>query len=276
MTRSHCGKHPYGAYVALCLGGLAMIVPFIWQFLSSFKSVSEYVQVPPKVVPSSWQFGNYLRVLKSVPFGDMYLNTILIAAVAVAGHVLFGAMAAFAFAKIEFPGRGIIFGVFLSMLMVPRQMLLIPQYEVVGSFNLLNTVPGIMLPNIISVFSIFLLRQFFLSLPGSLVESATLDGAGPLRTFAYIMLPLAKPGLIAVTIFTVVYSWSDLLWPLVVATDADKMPLTAGLATLEGQHFTDYPMVLAGGVMAIVPMVIIFVVLQRRFIQGIAFSGSKG
>jgi multiple sugar transport system permease protein len=184
-------------------------------------------------------------------------------------------MAAYAFACLRFPGRDIIFYALLSLLMVPRQLFLLPQYEIVQYLDLTNTFAGLALPHFVGIFTVFLMRQFFLSLPRELMEAAKLDGAGPFRTFFSVMLPLAKPGLLAATIITVLYSWNDLLWPLIVISDQHKAPLSVGLANFQGQFVTDRPVLMAAATMASIPMIVLFLILQRQFIQGIAFSGTK-
>ena len=194
----------------------------------------------------------------------------------VLGSVFFSALAAYAFARLEFPGKNIFFAVILMQMMVPGQIFILPQYMIVSKLGWLNTVQALVLPGIVSTFGTFLLRQFFMSLPKDLEEAAVLDGCSIWKTFWKIMLPLTKPGLVSVAIFTALFAWKDLMWPLVVNMSIEKMTLSSGLATLMGQYSVDYPQLMAGSLIAIVPMVIIFLIFQKQFVEGIATSGTKG
>jgi multiple sugar transport system permease protein len=170
----------------------------------------------------------------------------------------------------------VVFGLFLSVLLVPTQLLTIPQYQIIDDLHLLNTLPALFLPGMFSAFGTFLLRQFFLALPPELHEAARLDGAGPIRIYWSIMLPLARPGLIALGLLTMIWSWNDLLWPLIVNNDPGKMTLSVGLANLQGVYLTNYPILMAGALMATLPLIIVFVIMQRRVVEGIALTGTKG
>jgi multiple sugar transport system permease protein len=176
----------------------------------------------------------------------------------------------------QFPGRHVLFGLFLAVMMVPPQMLLLPQFEIMRAMHLLNSVPALALPGMFSAFGTFLMRQFFSQLPSELEEAARLDGANPWQIYWLIMLPLSVPGMLALGILVAIWSWNDLLWPLVVNTDPEKMPLSAGLSTLQGEHLTNYPVLMAGSLMASLPLIIAFIIFQRQLIQGIATTGMKG
>lgn len=264
--------------VHLLLGGGAviMVFPFIWQTLTAFKTFQDSVQVPPVILPDPWVFTNFAEVFDSMPFGQMFLNSVVLTIGRTVGQVVLCTMAGYAFARIPFRGRNIVFVVFLSVLMVPSQLYLLPQYEIIQSLGWLNTLQALIVPGIFSAFGTFLMRQFFMSMPSELEEAARIDGANPWQTFWRIMVPLARPGIIALVVFTVLWSWNDLLWPLVVTTDPEKMPLSVGLSQLVGLHGTDYPVLMAGALLATLPMLITFMILQKQFIQGIAFSGTKG
>ncbi|MEV6013190.1 carbohydrate ABC transporter permease [Streptomyces sp. NPDC051976] len=261
-------------HVVLAIGAAAMIAPFFWQLLTSVQSFGEATSVPPTFVPG-WHWENYSAVFRTTPFLEQFLNTVVITVVRVTAQLLFCSMAAYAFARLRFPGRNALFLVILAVLMVPSQLYLLPQYRIVMNLGLLNSLTGIVLPGMFSAFGTFMLRQFFLSLPKDVEEAARLDGAGPLRVFWSVMLPLAKPGLISLGVLTVLWSWNDLLWPLVVTSDANRMPLSVGLASLQGEHVTDYPVLMAGSLLASLPMIIMFIAAQRRITEGIAFTGSK-
>jgi multiple sugar transport system permease protein len=263
-------------HVVLIVGAALMVFPFVWQLLTSFKTLSDSVQVPPSFLPREWVFTNFAEVFDSMPFGQMFLNSVLLTVGRTVGQVALCTMAGYAFARIAFPGRNALFVVFLSVLMVPSQLYLLPQYEIIQTLGWLNTLQALIVPGIFSAFGTFLMRQFFLSMPAELEEAARIDGANPWQTFWRIMVPLAKPGIIALVVFTVLWSWNDLLWPLIVTTDPAKMPLSVGLSQLVGIHGTDYPVLMAGALLATLPMLVTFMILQRQFIQGIAFSGTKG
>ncbi|WP_033341597.1 carbohydrate ABC transporter permease [Catenuloplanes japonicus] len=262
-------------HVLLALGALGMVAPFIWQFLTSLKTLHHATQVPPTLAPD-WRWQNYAQIFDLIPFGQQFLNTVLMTGARAIGQVLFCSMAAYAFARLRFPGRTFIFGIFLSVLMVPPQLFIIPQYEIIARLGWLNSLPALIVPGLFSAFGTFLLRQFFLGLPVELDEAARLDGANPLRIWWSIMLPLARPGLVALGILTTIWSWNDFFWPLVVNNDPEKMTLSAGLASLQGQFMTDYPVLMAGSLLASLPVIAVFVVMQRQFVQGIAFTGTKG
>ena len=268
-------RAPAGIHVLLIVGAIIMVFPFVWQVLTSFKTFAGSVAVPPQVIPQPWDFGNFAEVFATIPFAAMFANSVILTVGRTAGQVVLCTMAGYAFARIPFRGRSVVFIVFLSVLMVPTQLYLLPQYEIVQALGWLNSLQGLIVPGIFSAFGTFLMRQFFLTLPGELEEAARIDGANVWQTFWRVMLPLAKPGIVALSVFTALWSWNDLLWPLVITTDPERMPLSVGLAQLVGLHSTDFPVLMAGALLAMLPMLIAFIILQRQFIQGIAFTGSK-
>lgn len=262
-------------HVLLIIGAIIMILPFLWMVLTSIKSLTESVQIPPKILPSVAQWDNYSAVAKILPFASFYVNTILMMVGRVVGSVLFSAMAAYACARLNFPGKNIFFGLVLFQMMIPGQLFIIPQFLIVQKLGLLNTVSALIVPGIVSAFGTFLLRQFFMGLPKDLEEAAKLDGCTIWQTFYKIMLPLSRSGLIALAIFTSLFAFKDLMWPLIVNMSIDKMTLSSGLASLQGQFATNYPQLMAGSLLAIWPMLLIFVIFQKKFIEGIATSGGK-
>ena len=263
-------------HVVLSAGAVIMVAPFAWELLTSFKSLGESMQIPISIWPREWRLTSYREVFDAVPLGHMFVNSVINTVARTLAQLVFCSMAAYAFARMKFRGRSVIFGLLLSVLMVPGQLLLIPQYQILSSLGWLNTVQALFIPGMFSAFGTFLLRQFFLSLPSELEEAAHLDGAGPLRTYWSVMLPLSKPGLVALSIFTVQWSWNDLLWPLVVNNDPSKMPLSVGLTILQGQHTSNYPDLMAASLIATVPLIVAFVLFQRQFVEGLALSGRKG
>ena len=265
-----------GLHAVLALGAALVALPFAWELLTSFKTLPETAHVPPLILPHAWHWDNYRAVFDTVPFGRQMLNTVLMTAGRTLGQLLFCSLAAFAFARLEFPGRNALFLVFLSLTMVPAQLFLIPQYQIMVHLGWLNSLQALIVPGMFSALGVFLLRQFFMRIPRELDEAAKLDGCNPLQTYFYVVMPLAKPGLIALGVLTTVWSWNDFLWPLIVNDDPDHMTLSAGLSALQGQYVTNYPVLMAGAVMATLPVIAVFVVMQRQFIAGIATTGSKG
>ena len=262
-------------HLALALGAFLMVVPYAWQMSTSLKTFAESARIPPTVFPEDPFFGNFPEVFEVVPFASMMGVSVVMAVGRMAGQLVFCALAAFAFARMPFRGSNVLFVVFLSVMMVPEELYIIPQYEIMQSLGWLDSLPALIVPRMFNVFGIFLLRQFFLSLPAELGDAAKIDGAGPLRIFWSVYLPLAKPGLITLAIFSALASWKDLLWPLIVNSSPDKLPLTAGLANLAGEFYVEYPVLMAGSLLAMLPLILTFLFLQRHFIQGIATTGGK-
>ncbi len=263
-------------HLFLSLGALVMVGPFVWEVLTAFKTFAESIQVPPVLIPAQFNFDNFEKVFISLPFGHLFGNTVIMTIARTAGQVIFCSLAGYAFARLRFPGRNLIFMLFLAVMMVPGQMFLIPQYQLMQNWGLLNSIPALFLPGMFSAFGTFLMRQFFMQLPPELEEAARLDGANVWQIYWRIMLPLAAPGMLALGLLVAIWSWNDLLWPLVVNTDPEKMPLSAGLANLRGEHLTNYPVLMAGSLMASLPLIIGFIIFQKQLIQGIATTGSKG
>lgn len=263
-------------HLVLLAGIIVVVFPFLWMIFTSFKTNGEAMRIPPTVLPEQWVTTAYTEILNALPFATVYMNTIISTVVTTAVQVAFCAMAAYAFARIEFPFRNAIFVLILSVLMVPGQIFLIPQYLIIMKLGLLDTIPALFLPNLFSAFGTFLLRQFFMSLPKELEEAALLDGCNRYQIFGKIMLPLVKPGIVSLVIFTAKFAWNDFMWPLIVNTTPSKMTLGPALSTLRGQYTTQYPMQMAGAVMAVIPLVVLFFIFQKQFIEGVAQSGIKG
>ncbi|SEE49710.1 carbohydrate ABC transporter permease [Jiangella alba] len=265
-----------GAYIVLSIAAFVMAFPFVWQLIMSLSTEQEVTSVPPTFWPARLQFDNYTEVFDTIPFLNQLGVSIAYTALRVTGQVVLCSLAGYAFARMRFAAKGILLGLILSILMVPSQVYLIPQFQLVQGLGLLNTVWGIALPGVFSAFGVFLMRQFFMNLPVELEEAARLDGANPFQVFWRIMLPLAGPAISALVILTTLASWNDLLWPLVVTTFAERMPLAVGLATMQGTYQTDYTLMMATSVLAMAPVLILFVILQRRVVAGLAFTGTKG
>ena len=262
----------------ILLAGVAVVVfPFLWMILTSFKTSGEAMKIPPTIFPEKFVTTAYHTIVSSaIPFGTVYMNTIISTVVTTIVQIAFCSMAGYAFGRIDFPFKNAIFVLILSVLMVPGQIFLIPQYQIIQKMGLLDTIPALFMPNLFSAFGTFLLRQFFMSLPKELEEAAIVDGCGRFRIFGQIMLPLVKPGIVALAIFTIKFAWNDFMWPLIVNTSMEKMTLGPALSTLQGQYTTEYPMQMAGAVLAVVPLIVILFLFQKQFIEGVAQSGIKG
>ncbi|KGA99046.1 sugar ABC transporter permease [Alkalihalobacillus alcalophilus ATCC 27647 = CGMCC 1.3604] len=262
-------------HLILSIGAVLMIIPFIWMVLTSLKTMGEVTQVPPTIIPNEWNWASYVRVFDYMPFLQFYWNTIMMTVGRTVGQLIICSFAAYAFARIVFPGRNVLFIITLSVLMVPLQAYAIPQYLIMVELNWLNTLQALIVPGLFSAFGVFLLRQFFMGLPKELDEAARIDGCNHFQIFFFILLPLTKPALISLAIFTMLWSWNDLLWPLIVNSSQAKLPLSAGLVAIQGQYSTNFPVLMAGSLLAIWPMVLIFIFLQRYFIEGITMGSSK-
>lgn len=273
MKRESVGK--LVLHILLILGSFVMIFPFIWMILTSFKTQAQTILIPPIILPPQWDMVNYTEVLRTLPFGAMYGNTLALIFWRVVCATLFSSMAGFAFAKLDFPFKKVLFFLVLSQLMLPAQIFIIPQYTMVSSMNMLNSIFALVFPGLVSAFGTFFLRQFYMSLPNDLMEAALLDGCNTGQIFVRIFLPLTKTALMALAIFTAVFAYSDMMWPLIVNTEPAKMTLSAGISSLRGQYSTNYPMMMAGSAIAMVPMLVLYVFLQKHFIEGIALTGTK-
>ncbi|MBK0347762.1 carbohydrate ABC transporter permease [Aerococcaceae bacterium zg-ZJ1578] len=263
-------------HLILIVIAITMLLPFIWMVLTSFKSVTESTSMHPFVIfPKNWLFSNYQEVLAKNNFLILYFNTFVLMIVRIVFSVLFSAMAAYAFARIKFPGRNFLFSLVLIQMMIPTQVFIVPQYLMIDSINMRNTIFALVFPGFVSAFGTFLLRQFFMGLPHSLEEAAYIEGANVGQTFFKIMLPLAKSGLIALGIFTALFAFKDLMWPLIINSQADKATLSSALSKIQGAYTVNYPQLMAASFLAMWPMVLIYILFQKQFIDGIATSGGK-
>lgn len=263
-------------HLFLIVGACLMILPFAWMLLTSFKTVVESTSLNPFVIfPSSWKWGNYVEVIRQNNFLRLYFNTFAMMVLRIVCSLLFSAMAAYAFARLRFPGRNFFFGLVLFQMMVPTQIFIIPQYLMVDALGMRNTVFALLFPGIVSAFGTFLLRQFFMGLPKELEEAAKLDGCNIGQTFVKVMLPLTRSGLVALGIFTALFAFKDLMWPMIVNTSSDAATLSSALAKIQSAYSVHYPELMAASVLAIWPMLALYMVFQKQFIEGIATSGGK-
>ncbi len=262
-------------YAVLILGAIIMIFPFVWMILTSLKTVPESMKVPPTIFPAELITSNFGDAMKSLPFLNLYLNTGLMILFRVVCAVVFSSMAGYAFAQLNFRGKNLLFGIVLVQMSLPSQIFIIPQYQMVAKMGLANTIFALVFPGIVSAFGVFFLRQTYMGIPKEIGEAAYLDGCNQWQTFYKVMAPLTGTSVAALTIFTAVFAYSDLMWPLVVNSDLNMMTLSSGLATLRGQFTTNFPVLMAGSLLAMLPMVILYLIFQRQFIEGIASTGGK-
>ena len=255
--------------------GLTMLFPFIWMLSTSFKSASEGLTVPPTLLPQHATLANYRNAVELVPLWRMFGNSLAVSAVATTAQILTSAMAAYGFSRICFRGRDGLFMLYLATMMIPFQVTVVPLFMEMQHFGLVDSYPALVLPMVASAFGVFLLRQGMLKLPRELEEAAIVDGAGHIRIFARIVLPLVAPALATFGILSFMATWNSFLWPLVVISTNEKMTLPLGLANLHGQYTTDWGLVMAGTSFAVVPIVLVYIVAQRRITEGFLMSGLK-
>jgi multiple sugar transport system permease protein len=269
-------------YAALIVTSLVMIVPFYWSFATSFKPAGDIFASPPKWIPNPWTLENYRDVFSLLNFDRYFINSVIVTASIVGLNIVFDTAAAYAFAKLEFPGRNVLFFMLLITLMVPFQVNLIPLYRIMVSLHKVSpllgvdTYSGIVLPGMIQVFGIFLMRQFLQSIPDEVLESARVDGASEFRILRSVIFPLAAPGMATLAIFTFLGAWNDFLWPLIVINNPKYYTMPVGLALLQQRNTINWGATMAGTVLTAAPMVVIFLLLQRRFIEGLTAGSVKG
>ena len=262
-------------YAALILGSVIMIFPFVWMILTSSKTIPESLAIPPTIFPKELILSNFQDAMESLPFLNLYWNTALMIVFRVLCAIVFSSMAGYAFAKLNFKGKNFLFGIVLVQMSLPSQIFIIPQYQMVAHMGLANTIFALVFPGLVSAFGVFFLRQTYMGIPNEIGEAAYLDGCNQWQTFTKVMFPLTGTSVAALTIFTAVFAYSDLMWPLVVNSDLKMMTLSSGLATLRGQFTTNFPVLMAGSLLAMLPMVILYLIFQRQFIEGIASTGGK-
>ena len=265
------------SYVALALVTFLMIFPLIIVVIISFTPNAVTQTWPPKIIPSAWTLDNYTSLFQRLPIGRELLNTIVFAGAVTIISVFFDSLAAYGLSRVDFKGRGILLAVLIATMMIPAMALLIPVYKLLGSMGLVNSYLGIIIPRMADVGGIFLLRQFFISIPKDLDNAARIDGAGEFRIFAQIILPNAVPAILTVGMFNFMGNWNDLLWPLIMTSKPETRTITAGLAMLtgHGSSVTPYGVVMAGALISALPLLIVFFFVQKRFVEGIAMTGMK-
>ena len=263
-------------FIILILCMIVTLLPFVWMILTSLKTQAESICIPLKIFPEKPLFSNYAAVFTKIPFAKMYLNTAVTATVIVVVQLILCSMAAYAFGRIKFPGRNIIFGTLLAVLMVPSSFFILPQYLMIQKMGLLNTIPALFIPGLFSAFGTFLMRQFFMALPNELEDAARIDGATEYGIATKIILPLTKPAFASMGILSAMGVWNAILWPLLVLKGAEKFTLPIGLNTLLTPYGNNYDVLIAGSMFGILPIFIIFLIFQKYIIDGMTAGAVKG
>ncbi len=262
-------------YASLSLASFIFLLPVLWMLFASVKPEGLILSNPSQLFPTHFTLDNYRDALRAIPFARQFVNTLVFAGSVTILSLLFDSMTAYALARLDFPGKKVLSLIVLLFLMMPTQITLIPVYQLLAHLNLINTFPGLVIPRATNAFGIFFLRQFFIGIPKDLSEAARVDGAHEFRIYWSIIMPLARPALLTLGLFHFMFNWNDLLWPLIISTSADMATLPAGLAQFGGQHVVQYGLLMAGATMAMLPMLVAFLLVQRKFIQGIATTGFK-
>lgn len=264
------------AHVLLIIFSISMLVPFFWMILTSFKTLTESTSVNPFVIfPKEWRLDAFREVLNNINFLVLYKNTLLMIFWRVLCAVLTATMAGYALGRLKFFGKTFVFYLILFQMMVPGQLFIIPQYVIISKLELNNTMFALVFPGLVTAFGTFLLRQSYMALPKDLEEAARLDGCNIPQTFLFIMAPLTRSAMVALGIFTALFAYKDLMWPMIVNPSPEAMTLSAALAKMQGQYAVKFPELMAASLIASIPMIIIYLVFQKHFIQGIATSGGK-
>lgn len=277
MIHSHSRLRTTGLYLLLFLVLSVSIIPFLWMVSTAFKSPLENIfAFPPQLIPETPTFGNFIKVFETIPLLTYFRNSLLVVAATVTFNVLFALMAAFPLSRMEFPGKKVIFIATLSTLMIPVQLTMIPNFIFIVDVGLKNNLWGVILPNAVTAFGIFLIRQALITVPSSMEEAALMDGAGSFRILFQVLMPMVKPAVAALAIFTFVNMWGDFLWPLLVLDDQNLLTVPLGVQRLQGTFTNDWRLIASGAVLAMIPVLAFFLINQRHFIDGAISSGVKG
>ena len=263
-------------YLGLITISLSMLIPFLWMLSTSLMNEFEVYQFPPKFIPSVWKWENFTEAMTLQPFGRFFLNSMIVATASVIGQITFCSMAAYAFARLQFRGRDRMFALYLGTMMIPAIVTIIPAFLIITTFGWMNTYWGLFTPTVSSVWGIFLLRQFFLTIPKELEDAARVDGASEFTIFLKVVLPLSKPALATLAIFAFMGSWKDFLWPLIVTNRVDMRTVEVGIASFSNLYTTDWPHQMAAAVVVMLPIVVVFIFAQKYFVKGITMTGIKG
>ena len=261
---------------ALLLIAIMMVFPIAWMLSASFKHENVVFNIPIEWIPKQPTLSNFITAFTDFPYIHWYMNTIMVTIMVVILVLTVSSLAGYAFAKLEFSGKNIIFMLFISTMMIPVQVRIIPQFVIFKHLHLINTLASVYMPWMFNAFSIFMMRQFFMSIPNELIEAARIDGSGEFKTFFKVVIPLAKSQLSALLILAFTWGWNDYFGPLVYISDINKQVLSVGIGTFKGQYSSNFAVQMAGATLALIPIVIVYLCAQKNFIEGIALSGVKG
>jgi multiple sugar transport system permease protein len=274
-TRFSLEPKDLAAYIALVFLGVIAFLPVVFMISTSLKTPDEVFEFPPSLLPDVAQWQNYVKLFENLPIPRYMYNTFVVSGAAVVFNVIFDSMAAFAFARLRFPGRNVLFVLLISSLIIPFQITMIPTFLIVKELGWIDTYAGLIAPTAGGAFGIILLRQFLISFPQSLEDSARIDGAGYTRMYVSIVMPLARPALATLAVLTFMFTWDDFLWPLIITNSDQMRTLQLGLQMLRGEHTMNWEILMAGSVTALIPVFLLFMAAQRFFIEGITLSGTR-
>lgn len=269
-------KRGLGVNILLVIVALIALGPLVWMLSVSLMAPGEAAQFPPPVLPEDPTFANYRTLFATTDMARYFANSLVLATLATLIALTFNVMAGYAFAKLRFRGRDRLFKLLLAALVIPAQVAMIPLYLMLKQMGLVNSFAGVLVPTIASVFAIFLVRQYALSVPDEMLEAARIDGASEFRIFRSIVLPTLTPILVTLAVFSFLASWSDFLWPLIILSDTDKQTLPVALANLSREHVQDFELMMAGAMVTLVPVLLLFLLLQRYYIRGLLAGSVKG
>ena len=276
--KSWWAKHGPGIVVwfFLVLGSVLSLLPYVWMVFASFKNNNEIFSATISILPQQWRFENYSLAWTREPVARGIFNSFVMAAGETIGNMFFAVFTAYAFARLRFRGRDFVFLLVLGTMMIPTQVTMIPQFILMKWFGWINTYQGLIVPRMLTAFAIFLMRQFFLTIPREMEEAARIDGAGRLRTLISVLLPLTGPALATLAIFTFTQSWNEFFWPLIVVSSPEMRTIQLVISALRGQEMIEWGVLLAATTVSAIPTGILYIALQRYFVQGIVMSGIKG
>ncbi len=276
-ARAQARLNKFIMYLVLCIMAFIMLVPFAWMILTALKTNQEAISVDPFYIfpANGWHWENFTEVWESYNFVILYKNTLLMILLRVVFACLTATMAGYAFGRLKFPGKNFFFSLVLVQMMIPSQIFIIPQYTMASKLGWLNTTMGLVFPGLVTAFGTYLLKTGYQGLPKDLEEAAAIDGCNIGQRFLNIMMPLTRSSMVSLGIFTALFAFKDLMWPMIVCTNSATTTLSAGLAKMQGQYGNNYPTMMAAAVLAIIPMIVIYLIFQKQFVEGIATSGGK-
>ncbi|HPC79894.1 MAG TPA: carbohydrate ABC transporter permease [Fervidobacterium sp.] len=263
-------------YVVMIALSFFMVLPLFWMITTSLKDTGALTAIPIEWIPKKVTLDSFRKLFEIFPFGKAFLNSVIVSVSITIVNVFSACMAAYVFAKIPFKGRELLFGIFLITMMIPGSVTLIPNYLILRSFHLLNSYLGLVLPSFFNIFGIFMLRQSMRQIPDDFIDAAVIDGASQWKIFFNVIIPLSRPMIATLFVITFMGAWNDYLWPLIVLTDKNKMTLPVALSMLNGQYSTEYNLLMAGALISIVPIIIVYAFAQRYFEEGLTAGGLKG